>query len=209
MSSAKARLALVALSKRDYDLAHNLIKEGLSSQPKNPELRALYTYFLLETKAAPSSTYDFTVGTLRDQNRHDLYSLCAAGSIQYTKAREMRDPAGAAERTRVYVRAAEYFEKALLLDPSCAFAAQGLAIGIAEGTIGTGIPVVPGVPVEEHAVRSKNSRDALTILTKLKDAINSGSVYVNIGHCHFVREEWEKAIESVSCRLFLSSVERD
>lgn len=116
----------------------------------------------------------------------------------------MRDPAGAAERARVYVRAAEYFEKALLLDPSCAFAAQGLAIGISEGTIGTGIPVVPGVPVEEHAVRSKNSRDALTILTKLKDAINSGSVYVNIGHCHFVREEWEKAIESVSPRLSVS-----
>ncbi|KAK4704656.1 RNA polymerase-associated protein CTR9, partial [Phenoliferia sp. Uapishka_3] len=198
---AKARLALIAMKSRDMDRAHNLIKEALSSQPYNPEIRALYTYFLSQT-APPKLAQDFTLETLKlnkSNARPDVYSLCASGMLYYSQAREGKDPSKTAvnERAAKFLRSADYYNTALRLDPNCAFAAQGLAISIAEGTIGTGVEVMPTTPaLLEPAQRAKNSRDALTILLKVKESILDGSVYVNIGHCHFARDEWERAIES-------------
>lgn len=189
----------MSIETKDYDRAHTYIKEALTSQPHNLELRALYTYFLIETNATKLA-HDFTLGTLKDHSRHDLYALCAGGMLNYGRARENKDPSPGAAKDRQlkFFRAAEFYDKALLLDPQCAYAAQGLAISIAEGTLGTGVEARNGTAVTEVAARAKNSRDALTILMKVKDSVNSGSVYVNIGHCHFMREEWERAIESVS-----------
>lgn len=189
----------MAMSAKEYDEAHNYIKEALTSQPKNVELRGLYTYFLVET-GTPKAASDFTLDTLKSHNRHDVYALCATGMLTYIRVRENKEVSKEADQDRAtrYLRTAEYFEKALTLDPQCAFAAQGLAISIAEGTLGTGIEGTPNAPVTDHAQKAKNSRDALTILTKVKGSINNGSVYINIGHCHFMRDEWERAIESVS-----------
>ena len=209
---AKCRLALIELRQREFDPAHNLIKEALSSQPTNPEVRALYTYFLSET-AGPKMAQDFTVETLKLSKppvRTDVYALCASGMFNFNIAREGKDPSKEAVRDRAtrFLRSAEYYDKALKLDPNCAFAAQGLAISVAEGSIGTGVDVTPTTPaLIEHAQKAKNARDALTILLKVKESILDGSVYVNIGHCHFNRDEWERAIESVRsiCEALLST----
>ncbi|ORY91479.1 hypothetical protein BCR35DRAFT_323300 [Leucosporidium creatinivorum] len=207
---AKARLALIALSTQgkernaQLDRAHALIKEGLTSNPSHPELRALYTYFLIETSSLKTAR-DFTLSTLKELNRYDVYALCAAGLVTYLDAREVREPPHehpeyeklkkdvSKARHAKFTRAAEYFDKALQLYPQCAFAAQGLAIGIAENTIGTG---VEGTALAPAAAQQKNTRDALNILTKVKESVNDGSVYINIGHCHFLREEFERAIEN-------------
>jgi RNA polymerase-associated protein CTR9 len=203
--TAKARLALIALqtSGRDrpaqLERAHSYLKEALTSQPSSPELRALYTYFLVETGSSRMAR-DFSRATLKEYNRYDIYALCASGLITYTEARESKDPSkeGAKERHRQFVRAAEFYDYALDKSPQCAFAAQGLAIAIAENTLGTGVEVTANTPALSTAAQTaKNTRDALTILTKVKESVNDGSVYVNIGHCHFLREEWERAIESV------------
>lgn len=202
MTLAKARLALLALQVRDYEKAHGLIKEALTTQPTNTELRALYTYFLISTNAIKPAR-DFTLATLNEHFRHDLYALCSAGYINYTMARENKDPSkpAAKERAIKFLRTAEFYEKALMLDPHCAFAAQGLAICVAEGTLGTGVKAETpggGSGLGEAGARARNSRDALTILMKVKESVRDGSVFINMGHCHFAREEWEKAIESVS-----------
>ncbi|CAK5268739.1 unnamed protein product, partial [Mycena citricolor] len=34
------------------------------------------------------------------------------------------------------------------------------------------------------------------IFTKARESINDGSVHVNIGHCHYARDEFDRAIES-------------
>lgn len=189
----------MAIATGDHEDAHNLIKESLASQPDNLEIRALYSYFLIETGQLKIA-HDFSTETLRGKSRVDVYAHCAAGYLHYNRARENKIPGKEADlqRTERYCQAAELFSKALKLDPHCVFAAQGLAISIAEGTIGSGVEAGASVPMTEQAVRAKNTRDALTILMKVKESVNNGSVYINIGHCHFMREEWERAIESVS-----------
>jgi RNA polymerase-associated protein CTR9 len=157
----------------------------------------MYTYFLYESNS-PKVARDFALATLRDHGRHDLYALCAAGALYYHQARENKSSGqeGAKDRAKNFYRAAEIYEKALTIDPHCAFAAQGLAISLAEGTLNLAPP--PGSATSDAVQRAKNARDALAILTKVRESINDGSVYVNIGHCHFAREEWDKAVEAVS-----------
>lgn len=139
--------------------------------------------------------------TLKDFGKYDVYSFCAAGWIQYHQSRESRDnsPDGIKERKRGFQRSAEFYEKALQLDSQCAFAAQGLAIVTAEdalGTLGGALPAA--VPVDEGIKRVKNTREALDIFAKVRESRSDGSVYFNMGHCHYACDEFDRAIESVS-----------
>ena len=139
---------------RHHD-AHELIKQALTSQPTNLNLRAFYTWFLIQSNL-PKLAKDFVFATLKDHDKHDLYSLCAAGWIQYHQARESRDPSpkGIEERRRGFQRSAEFYEKALHLDPMCAVAAQGLAIVTAEDALGTlGGALGPITPDEAQQLR--------------------------------------------------------
>jgi RNA polymerase-associated protein CTR9 len=176
--------------------AHELLKQSLASQNNNLNLRAFYTYFLIQSNL-PKPAKDFVFGTLKDHDKHDIYSLCAAGWIMYHQSRESRDMTqkGAEERRRGFQRSAEFYEKALHLDPMCAFAAQGLAIVTAEDALGILSGGVPGV--DEAQRRLKNSREALDVFAKVRESINDGSVYFNMGHCYYARDEFDRAIESV------------
>ncbi|GAA5970540.1 hypothetical protein JCM8115_002734 [Rhodotorula mucilaginosa] len=213
---AKARLALLGIKSRrreQWDESHELIKQALTSQPSNAELRALYTYFLVETGQLKLAR-EFAKSTLKELSRHDVYALCASGALYYIDARENKNPSKEAQkdRTAKYTRSAEYFDKALQISPQCAFAAQGLAIGLAEGALGNG-PLdaaaaattagangsqAAAAPLTEHQARLRNARDALSILTRVKESLNEASVYINIGHCHFARDEYDRAIENYS-----------
>ncbi|GAA5832010.1 hypothetical protein JCM3766R1_003684 [Sporobolomyces carnicolor] len=210
---AKARLALLELKagkgkdKLAWDRAHIQLKEALTSQPLSPELRALYTYFFFETGQYRLAR-DFARETLRNVSRHDLYALCANGIICYVEARENKSDSKEAQRDRQarYYRSAEFFDKVLQLDPMCAVAAQGLAIALAEGNLGNasdpsalaanGANSSTATALQDAQARQRNARDALLILTKVKESINEASVYVNIGHCHIARDEYERAAEN-------------
>jgi RNA polymerase-associated protein CTR9 len=82
------------------------------------------------------------------------------------------------------------------LDPLCAFAAQGLAIVTAEDALGTfgGGPATSGG--DDPQKRMRNARDALDIFAKIRESLNDGSVYLNMGHCYYARDEFDRAIES-------------
>ncbi|KAG0144668.1 hypothetical protein CROQUDRAFT_47010 [Cronartium quercuum f. sp. fusiforme G11] len=196
---AKARLALMYLSGKNFEKANGLLKEALTSQTGNGELRALYTYFLIESNQIKQAR-DFSVATLKDHDKQDIYALCASGALLYTQARENKNPGPEAsmERTNRFFRAAEFFEKAIQLDPHCAFAAQGLAIALAEHVIGAtnSSSGGQGTTSDGNAIRAKNIRDAITIFTKVKEASNDGSVYVNLGHCYYLRDEFDRSIEN-------------
>ncbi|GAA5937370.1 uncharacterized protein JCM15063_002885 [Sporobolomyces koalae] len=206
---AKARIALLELNKgkgkdkQAWDRAHSHLKEALTSQPFSPELRALYTYFLFETFQHRQAR-DFARMTLKEVSRHDLYAMCASGVMSYLEARENKSDSKEAQRERQgrYMRAAEFFDKAIQLDPMCAIAAQGLAIALAEGALGNvadpSAASANGVnsALQDAQARQRNARDALLILTKVKESINEASVYVNIGHCHIARDEFERAAEN-------------
>lgn len=180
--------------------AHDLLKQSLASQNHNLNLRAFYTHFLIHTNS-PKTAKDFVFATLKDHDKYDIYSLCASGWIMYHQSRESRDVTskGMDERKRGFQRCAEFYEKALQLDPMCAFAAQGLAIVTAEdalGSLGGALARTPGV--DEGQKRLQNAREALDIFAKVRESINDGSVYFNIGHCYYARDEFDRAIESVS-----------
>ena len=185
--------------------AHDLLKDSLASQSSNLNLRAYYTYFLIQSNASRPAR-EFVFGTLRDHDKHDLYALCAAGWLHYHQARESRDMSakGVEERRVFFRRSAEFYEKALGLDPFCAVAAQGLAIVTAEDALGTlGGVLPPGPAPDEGQRRAMNARDALEVFAKVRESTNDGSVYVNMGHCYFARDEFDRAIESVRACLFV------
>ncbi|KAH9858911.1 RNA polymerase II-associated protein [Lenzites betulinus] len=194
---AKIRQAQMLTALNRHNDAHELLKQVLSSQSANLNLRAFYTHFLIQSNL-PKPAKDFVFLTLRDHDHHDIYSLCAAGWLQYNQARENRDgsPKGIEERKRGFQRSAEFYEKALQLDPLCAVAAQGLAIVVAEDALGNMGGALGAIAADEAQKRMKNSREALDIFAKVRESINDGSVYVNMGHCYYARDEFDRAIES-------------
>lgn len=184
--------------------AHDLLKQSLASQNGNLNLRAFYTHFLIQSNLAKPAK-DFVFATLKDHDKHDVYSLCAAGWIQYNQARESREtsPKGIEERRRAFQRSAEFYEKALQLDPMCAVAAQGLAIGTAEDALGNlGGSLGPMAP-DEALKRIKNAREALDVFAKVRETLDDGSVYSNMGHCYYASDDFDRAIESVSSPRFI------
>ncbi|KAJ7467095.1 RNA polymerase II-associated protein [Mycena latifolia] len=195
---AKIRQAQMLANLNRHNDAHELLKQALAAQNSNLNVRAFYTYFLIQANL-PKPAKDFVFATLKDHDKHDVYSLCSAGWIMYHQSRESRDTSskGMEERRRGFQRSAEFYEKALQLDPLCAFAAQGLAIVTAEDSLGTLSGVAPaGSSADEAQKRLKNAREALDVFAKVRESINDGSVYFNMGHCYYARDEFDRAIES-------------
>ncbi|PBK75995.1 TPR-like protein [Armillaria solidipes] len=194
---AKIRRAQMLTNLRRNNDAHDLLKQALASQNKDLNVRAFYTYFLIQS-GLPKLAKDFVFTTLKDHDKHDVYSLCAAGWIMYQQSRESRDATskGTDDRRRGFQRSAEFYEKALSLDPLCAFAAQGLAIVTAEDALGTLSGGQPSSNTDEALKRLHNSREALDVFGKVRESLNDGSVYFNMGHCYYSRDEYDRAIES-------------
>ncbi|KAF7790039.1 hypothetical protein EIP86_000988 [Pleurotus ostreatoroseus] len=194
---AKIRQAQMLADMSRHNEAHEYVKQALASQNSNLNLRAYYTHFLIQSNLfRPAKEFIFM--TLKDFDKHDLYSICAAGWLQYHQARESRDatPKGIEERRRSFQRSAEFYEKALQLDPTCAIAAQGLAIVTAEDALGNlGGSIGPIAP-DEAQKRIKNAREALDIFAKVRESLDDGSVYINMGHCYYASDEYDRAIES-------------
>jgi len=79
----------------------------------------------------------------------------------------------------MYIRAVEFFDKALQLDPQNAYAAQGIGIAMAEDKKDLGV--------------------ALQIFTKVRETVKDPSVYSNLGHIYCELKQYSRAIEHVSC----------
>ncbi|EAU91100.2 pol II transcription elongation factor [Coprinopsis cinerea okayama7 len=197
---AKIRQSQMLLSVNKFAEANDLLKQCLSAHPSNLNLRAAYLHFLMQTIRIGDykSFKEFVFSTLKDHDKHDVYSLCAAAWLHFFQARESRDVSqkGLEERRKAFQRAAEYYEKALQLDPQCAYAAQGLAIIIAEDALGNLYGAMGSAAPDDHQRRLINVREALDIFAKVRESINDGSVYTNMGHCYYSRDEFDRAIES-------------
>ncbi|ANB13537.1 Ctr9p [Sugiyamaella lignohabitans] len=154
----------------------------------NLEVRSLYGWFLRRRKrtAAKSLSEDVEQKhykhSLVDVDKHDSYSLVAMGNLYLKVAREIRinKNSDIEKKDKTYFRAAEFFDKALQIDPHNAFAAQGIAIIFAE---------------------TKKPELASYIFTKIKETLNDISIYVNTGHCLVELRQFEKAIEAYEYAL--------
>lgn len=94
---------------------------------------------------------------------------------------------------------AEFYKRALQLDLQCAFTAQGLAIVTAEDFLNpSGSLGGSAGSAEDMACHVMNVQDALEVFRKVRRSLNDPSVYINIGHVHYVRDEFDRVIEVVS-----------
>ena len=197
--TAKVRLAAIAASQgRNVD-AHNLLKECLKADETSLSLRSVYTHFLISL-GSYREALAFTSQSLKMDGR-DPYTFCALGWLHFALGREAKSSSELAERAKQYLRSGEAFERALGLDSNNAMAAQGLAILLAEDALLLPEQTKGRGAEEEMKSRMRAAGAALGVLTGIKDSIQDGSTSVNMGHCYFVRNEEEKAIQAV-CLFF-------
>lgn len=180
----------------------------MSSAQTNVELRSLYTYYLVQSKQEAEARH-FAEHTIKGAGKKDTYAYCAYGILLYNAAREIRvsNPDQAKDKAQKSIRAAEFFSQAISFDPTCAVAAQGLAILLAEGAFQQGA----FQKADSAQNRQKDARDALMTFTKIRDTSVDGSTYINLGHAHSAKDEWDKAIENVcfACLPLIIDSKRD
>lgn len=222
--------------KAQRDAANALLKEALDSDPGNLDTRSTYVCFLAgEFPGSPTPSWaaikEFTArlfasGTEAplqaafggaaaakaavELGRRDPHTLSSLGWAYYQLAVHASGPTAKAERSKNMMRATDLMDKALQADARCAFAAQGMAILLAEdafaetagGTSLTLSSALGGAPEER---RKANADEAIAILSKLREVRDEGSVHVCLGHVLMQKEEFErahKAYELASKRFF-------
>lgn len=178
---ARIRTTYLALALNEADSADK-VKALMEDHGNNLEVRALYGWYLRRIKKPPAKNLSEDIEqkhykhSLVDYDKHDTYSLIGLGNLYLSIAREIRvnSSADAEKKEKTYFKAAELFDKALQIDGSNAYAAQGVAIILAE---------------------TKRAEIALPIFGKVRETLNDISIYINMGDCLVELKEYSKAIE--------------
>jgi RNA polymerase-associated protein CTR9 len=191
-ADALARLAYIAY-KRNGDTGAKQMKEMLERDPSNLDVRALYGWFLNRTKRrtpifAEDVEQRHNKHSLIDYDKHDTYVYTSMGNICLAIAREMRSDKDREPRRRNYDKAVEFFERALSFDPRNAYAAQGIAIALAE---------------DRHDLAT-----AVQILTSVRETMRDGTVHLNLGHAFTELKQFNRAIEHYESALAPGSRDR-
>lgn len=184
-AEAQARLTYIALRQSPSDEGPKRMSKLWEQESSTLEVRALFGWYLGRSKRrvaniAEDSEQRHYKHTLQNYDKHCRYSLTGMGNLHLAFARDMRRDSDQdkEKRSRMYEKAVEFFHKALQLDPSNAYAAQGIAIALIEDR--------------------KDYKEALQILVKAREAIRDASVHINLGHVYSELKNYTKAIESVS-----------
>lgn len=189
-TDAQTRLAYIKLRKNPNKEGPEAVTKLYNEHASDVEVRSLYGWYLskVTSKKRPQNLnedheYRTHKKTLQNREKHDRYALVAMGNMHLMLAREMRreTEADKQKREREYTKAVEFFDKALQLDPLNAYAAQGIAIALAEN--------------------KKDYRGALTVLLQVRETIKDSNIYVNLGHTYAELRQFTKAIESYEIAL--------
>lgn len=156
----------------------------LTRDPRNLELRALaaYVYRLAAggdgagAREAALQEQELLKQTLKEIDKHDVYSLVAMGNT-YLRRAEALPKSDPSTRFRAFARAADFYTKALQLDARCAYAAQGLAIVL---------------------VDTKHAAQALPVFARCRETLATPQALVNTAHCHVELGEYKRAAELYS-----------
>ncbi|WPH00709.1 tetratricopeptide repeat protein 1 [Acrodontium crateriforme] len=190
---ANTRLAYIALTSNEATAGES-IKQLIESDPSNMEIRSLYGWYLNKTKKRTLQLNEdqeqrHYKHTLQNFDKHDLYSLTGMGNLHLAIAREMRRETDQEKerRSKFYMRAVEFFDKVLVLDPKNAFAAQGLAIAVVE--------------------EKRDTAAGIQIFSKVRESIKGGSasVHINLGHVFAETKQWSRSIENYELALAKST----
>lgn len=184
-TDARTRLAYIELRQRPADEGPKAIAALYQTDLANLEVRALYGWYLSRSKKRTTNIAEdqeqrHYKHTLQHHDKHDRYSLTGMGNLYLTTAREMRRDTDQdkEKRRKTYEKAVEFYDKALQLDSKNAYAAQGIAISLAED--------------------KKDLTAAVQIFSKVRDTVRDANVYVNLGHVFAELKQYSRSIESVS-----------
>ncbi|UZJ54507.1 hypothetical protein CBS101457_003827 [Exobasidium rhododendri] len=213
-------------SKEATQLGSTLFKEALSSDPVNLDTRSTFVCFLSgELPGSPnppqwegikesiaqlfmggSSTQAIQLfgsagaaKSVSDEARHDAYTLSSLAWAYYNIGHSVKPGSNAkAEKLRALLRCCDLLDKALAEDSRCAFALQGLAILLAEGsmvdllTSGGASSTLGDVEMRKR----KAAEEALNIFTKLREVDEGASVHICMGHAYMARDDYNRALKS-------------
>ncbi|TVY58184.1 Tetratricopeptide repeat protein 1 [Lachnellula cervina] len=189
-TDARTRQAYIALRQNPTEDGPKAISKLYQDSSADLEVRALYGWYLGRVHSrrgrgniAEDPELRHYKHTLQNYEKHDRYALIGMGNLYLMTAREMRRETDQEKQKRsaMYVKAVEFFDKALQLDPKNAYAAQGIAIALVED--------------------KKDFKTALSIFVKVRDTVKDPSVYVNLGHIFAELRQFSKAIEHYEAAL--------
>lgn len=212
-------------NKEATQLANTLFKEALSSDPVNLDTRSAFVCFLSgELPASPnppqwdsikehiaqlfmgpsSSQAVQLFGStgaakaVNDEARRDAYTLSALAWAYYNIGHGVKAGNNAkSDKLRALLRCCDLLDKALNEDRQCAFAMQGMAILLAEGSmVDLTSPSGNSNANEIENKRRKAADEALIILTKLREVNDGVSVHICMGHAYIAREDYNRAVKS-------------
>ncbi len=143
---------------------------------------------------------------LLERARKDAASLAVLGWAYYQVANAPKDPKVPTDRRKTMFRALDLFDKALAADGRCAFAAQGMAILLGEGVfseVSTEKEAPTGIAqaAQDQRLnerRKKGADEAISILSKLREVREDGSVQICLGNAFMIKEEFDRAAKAVS-----------
>jgi RNA polymerase-associated protein CTR9 len=183
-SDALARLAFISYQKNPEEGIQEM-KAMFEGEGENLEIRALYGWFLNRTKKRTINFHEDEEQKLNKESlsmaRYDTYVLTSMGNICLAIAREFRGEQNKKMKTNTYQRALELYEKALVLDPQNAYAAQGVGIAVVE--------------------EKKDLNAATQIFGSVRETMKDATVYMNLGHVYCELRQFGKAIESYEVAL--------
>lgn len=189
-TDSRTRLAYIALRQSPGEEGPKTVVKLYQEASADLEVRALYGWYLGKLHArkragniAEDPELRHYKHTLQTYEKHDRYALIGMGNLYLITAREMRRETDQEKqkRTNMYVKAVEFFDKALQLDPRNAYAAQGIAIALVED--------------------KKDFKTALSIFIKVRDTVKDPSVFINLGHIFNELKQYSKAIEHYELAL--------
>ncbi|KAH6682016.1 RNA polymerase II transcription elongation factor-like protein [Halenospora varia] len=189
-TDARTRQAYIALRQNPTEDGPKAIAKLYQDASADLEVRALYGWYLGRVHSrkrtgniAEDPELRHYKHTLQQYEKHDRYALIGMGNLYLMTAREMRRETDQEKqkRSNMYIKAVEFFDKALQLDPKNAYAAQGIAIALVED--------------------KKDYKTALSIFLKVLETVKDPSVYVNLGHIFAELKQFSKAVEHYEIAL--------
>lgn len=181
-TSARIRWLIISCLSDNKNI-NDEVNKLLEEETSDLQVRSFYGWYIKRfgkrngLKGSKDMETDHHKETLTKYTSHDCYALVSLANVYLSLARELKDQS---KKDQYYGRAAQLYHKVLDIDSKNVYAAQGIAIILAE---------------------KKQTGLALEFFRKVRDSLNDITVYLNLGHCLVEAKQFAKAIESYQLAL--------
>ncbi|KAL1916967.1 uncharacterized protein VTP21DRAFT_5164 [Calcarisporiella thermophila] len=169
---AHLRLGAIEQSMGRVEAAEERFKDALGVDKNAEEAWLMLGWLEAESGRVRPSKKTFEK-VLKECNRHDIYALCALGNHHLMGARELKGEDKREMRATAYRYAVDHFIKVLAHDPNNIYAANGIAIAMAEN---------------DELVEAKD------IFLQVRECAQCSAPWINLGHVYMQLGQYRSAI---------------